>query len=142
MRRTGIMLRGCSRRCDSTARSRSRPTRFELLNNLQLAPVGVYTGITQVRLANMIDAVLGSIGASWGANRFDKIKVGRLDLPGKDPVARIGTADIIHFELLDTPQQINPPLRKARAAWQRELDARPLADHRRRDVRPADLPGE
>jgi hypothetical protein len=92
---------------------------FELLNNLQPAPVGLYTGTSQVRLSDMIDVVLGAVGAWWGSNRFDMIEVGRLDLPGDTPVARLGTADIIGFDLLDTPAQINPPLWKVRVGHQR-----------------------
>jgi hypothetical protein len=92
---------------------------FEVLNNLQPAPIGIYTGTTQVRMSDMIDVVLGSIGAWWGANRFDKLEVGRLDLPGKKPVASLGTADILSLDLLDTPSQINPPLWKVRVGSQR-----------------------
>lgn len=92
---------------------------FEVLNNLQGAPVGIYTFTNPVKLSDMIDAVLGSIGAWWGANRFDKIEVGRLDLPGKKPIASVGTADILDLNLLDTPAQINPPLWKVRQGWGR-----------------------
>lgn len=94
-------------------------TSFELLNNLQPAPVGIYTGTTQVRLSDMIDVVLGAIGAWWGANRFDMIEVGRLDLPGDKPVAYLGVADIISLDLMDTPATINPPLWRVRVGYQR-----------------------
>jgi len=92
---------------------------FDLLNNVQQAPVGLYTGTNQVRLSDMIDVILGSIGAWWGANRLDKIEVGRLDLPGPKPLARLVTPDILGFDLLDTPSQINPPLWKVRVGHQR-----------------------
>lgn len=92
---------------------------FDLLNTLQPAPIGVYTHTREVRLSDLIDAVLGAIGAWWGANRFDKIEVGRLGLPGVKPVAQLTTADIISLDLLDTPAQINPPLWRVRVGWQR-----------------------
>jgi hypothetical protein len=94
---------------------------FEALNNAQPAPVGIYNGLNQATLGDMMDAVLGGINAWWGPTRLDMIEVGRLDLPGSAPVARLGMADILEpgLQLLDTPDTINPPLYQVLVGHQR-----------------------
>src|SRR5205085_527107 len=65
------------------------------------------------------NAIFAAIGGWYGANRFDLIDVGRLDLPGALARARLTIADITGLELLDTPDTINPPIWKVRVGFQR-----------------------
>jgi hypothetical protein len=100
-------------------------TSFELLNNVQPAPVGIYTGLSTFTIADLWDSVLGSINAWYGANAQDKIQVGRLDLPRDTAAARLTTKDITALTLQDTPSNINPPVYKVSIGYQRNWTPSP-----------------